>query len=259
MSVLVGHQAPVTYVDFNKTIPNALLSSSFDGTCRIWDATNSAWAPKVMKASAVFGPMKGVTRFGGTAAGPSNATAQGSKPNTRSLDASAVGRHSDAAVTTRAAGEAGNGSIEHRLRSSDAPDAAAAGPNMPTAREIGLVRLSTWLCLLSHSVIDGISCVLAVCEDIVASSAAHNLQSQTVLQVVGCIDCIKTNHKHPLQFQPCLHNCLGMLAEDTCSVVVTMLQKAVVCMLLMLYGFVKLAFLHCKLDDMLRADVLITA
>ena len=144
VSVLVGHQAPVTYVDFNKAIPNALLSSSFDGTCRIWDATNSAWAPKVMKASAAFGPMKGITRFGGNAVGPSNAPVQGSKPNTRSVDASAVGRHSDAAVTTRAAGEAANGSIEHRLRSSDAPDAAAAasGTHMPALAGIGLVRLT---------------------------------------------------------------------------------------------------------------------
>lgn len=81
LSVLLGHQGPVTYVDFNKIIPNALVSSSYDGTCRIWDATNSSWPSKVLRASALFGPMKGVTRFGGTA-GPFN-TGQGNKPVTR--------------------------------------------------------------------------------------------------------------------------------------------------------------------------------
>ena len=116
VSVLVGHQGPVTYVDFNKTIPNALLSSSFDGTCRIWDATNSAWPAKVMQACPLFGPMKGITRFGGTA-GPFPA-GQASKPNTRSLDASATARS--------AAPEALGSSVEHRLRSSDVPEAAGA-------------------------------------------------------------------------------------------------------------------------------------
>ena len=81
LSVLLGHEGPVTYVDFNKVIPHALLSSSYDGTCRIWDATNSSWPSKIMKASTSFGPMKGVTRFGATV-GPLN-TGHTNKPMTR--------------------------------------------------------------------------------------------------------------------------------------------------------------------------------
>jgi len=125
VSVLVGHQGPVTYVDFNRTIPNALLSSSFDGTCRIWDATNSAWPAKVMRACPLFGPMKGITRFGGTF-GPFNA-GQGSKPNTRSLEASVNARV--------AVPEATAGAMEHSLRSHDpieiagSSGAAAAATN----------------------------------------------------------------------------------------------------------------------------------
>ncbi|KAL0024726.1 hypothetical protein WJX77_011758 [Trebouxia sp. C0004] len=120
VSVLVGHQGPVTYVDFNRTIPNALLSSSFDGTCRIWDATNSAWPAKVMRACPLFGPMKGITRFGGTA-GPFSA-GQGSKPNTRSLEASVNARVAVPEATAAA--------MEHSLRSHDpmevAPSSGAA-------------------------------------------------------------------------------------------------------------------------------------
>lgn len=117
MSVLVGHQGPVTYVDFNRTVPNVLLSSSFDGTCRIWDATNSAWPAKVMRACPSFGPMKGITRFGGLS-GPFN-PGQTSKPNTRSLQEPATARGMPA--------DAANAPIEQRLRSSDPPEAAAAG------------------------------------------------------------------------------------------------------------------------------------
>ncbi|KAL3137809.1 hypothetical protein ABBQ38_005065 [Trebouxia sp. C0009 RCD-2024] len=117
VSVLVGHQGPVTYVDFNRTVPNVLLSSSFDGTCRIWDATNSAWPAKVMRACPSFGPMKGITRFGGLS-GPFN-PGQTSKPNTRSLQEPATARGMPA--------DAANAPIEQRLRSSDPPEAAAAG------------------------------------------------------------------------------------------------------------------------------------
>lgn len=36
-AVLLGHTGPVSYVDFHRTVSTVLLSSSFDGTCRIWD------------------------------------------------------------------------------------------------------------------------------------------------------------------------------------------------------------------------------
>ena len=70
VSVLVGHTGPVTFVDFSRVHACALLSSSYDGTCRIWDATNPSQAPKVLSASAAFGPAYGVTRFA-----PSSTTA----------------------------------------------------------------------------------------------------------------------------------------------------------------------------------------
>lgn len=50
-SVLVGHTGVVTYVDFSPTHPHALLSSSVDGTCRVWDATSSGVAPRVLSAT----------------------------------------------------------------------------------------------------------------------------------------------------------------------------------------------------------------
>lgn len=130
VSVLVGHQGPVTYVDFNRSVPNALLSSSFDGTCRIWDATNSAWPAKVMPACPFFGPMKGVTRFGGLS-GPSN-HGQSSKPNTRSLQEPVNARNTP--------GDAANASIEQRLRSSDPPEAAAPSDGAAAADQVGLVN-----------------------------------------------------------------------------------------------------------------------
>eukprot|EP00884_Botryococcus_braunii_P018016 jgi/Botrbrau1/4899/Bobra.118_1s0013.1 len=41
VSVLVGHTAPVSYVDFSRALPDVLLSTSFDGTCRIWNVQDT--------------------------------------------------------------------------------------------------------------------------------------------------------------------------------------------------------------------------
>ena len=38
VSVLLGHTGPASFLDFHKVIPDILLSSSFDGTCRLWSA-----------------------------------------------------------------------------------------------------------------------------------------------------------------------------------------------------------------------------
>lgn len=62
VSVLVGHGGPVTFVDFSRVHASALLSSSYDGTCRVWDATQPSQAPKVLPVSSAFGPTHGVTR-----------------------------------------------------------------------------------------------------------------------------------------------------------------------------------------------------
>ena len=126
--MLVGHQGPVTYVEFNRSVPNALLSSSFDGTCRIWDATNSAWPAKVMPACPLFGPMKGVTRLSGPII-----PGQPSKPNTRSLQEPASARNTPV--------DGANASIEQRLRSSDPlGEAAALSADAGAANQVSLVK-----------------------------------------------------------------------------------------------------------------------
>lgn len=75
VSVLLGHTAPVSFMDFCSCIPEALLSSSLDGTCRIWNAREGGPAVHVLTATAVFGPTRGLTRFGGGQAGGTNGVA----------------------------------------------------------------------------------------------------------------------------------------------------------------------------------------
>ena len=41
-AVLVGHTNVVSFVEFCPAQPGALLSSSFDGTCRIWHAADAS-------------------------------------------------------------------------------------------------------------------------------------------------------------------------------------------------------------------------
>lgn len=50
VSVLVGHGGPASFVDFHPALPDALLSASFDGTCRIWTARDAAAPPIVLGA-----------------------------------------------------------------------------------------------------------------------------------------------------------------------------------------------------------------
>ncbi len=38
VSVLLGHRGPVSFLDFHKAVPEILVTSSFDGTCRLWSA-----------------------------------------------------------------------------------------------------------------------------------------------------------------------------------------------------------------------------
>lgn len=48
VSVLVGHGGAAAFVDFHPTHPDALLSASFDGTCRIWRARDASAPPIVL-------------------------------------------------------------------------------------------------------------------------------------------------------------------------------------------------------------------
>jgi WD40 repeat protein len=56
LSLLVGHEAIVTFLGFCPAVPHALLSSSYDGTCRIWNAVDAATPSLVLNASPAFGP-----------------------------------------------------------------------------------------------------------------------------------------------------------------------------------------------------------
>lgn len=49
VSVLVGHEGPAAFVDFHPTLPDTLLSSSFDGTLRIWRAREGGAPPIVLR------------------------------------------------------------------------------------------------------------------------------------------------------------------------------------------------------------------
>lgn len=44
-AVLKGHTGYVTYLCFNKILPNVLASASFDGTCRVWHARDTSVPP----------------------------------------------------------------------------------------------------------------------------------------------------------------------------------------------------------------------
>ena len=48
IAVLQGHTEMVTAVDFSPTHPDILISSSFDGTCRVWNARDSSVPPLVL-------------------------------------------------------------------------------------------------------------------------------------------------------------------------------------------------------------------
>ena len=54
VSVLLGHGAPVTFVDFHRAVPEVLLSSSMDGSCRLWDARAGGAALHQLNAGPQF-------------------------------------------------------------------------------------------------------------------------------------------------------------------------------------------------------------
>lgn len=65
LAVHLGHTNVVSFVYYNPVVARALLSSSFDGTCRIWMAGDASVEPLVLKASPLFGPARQV-RIGAT-------------------------------------------------------------------------------------------------------------------------------------------------------------------------------------------------
>lgn len=63
VSVLLGHAGPATFIDFSPAHADVLLSSSADGTCRLWAARQGGPAAHVLTASPAFGPPRNVTRM----------------------------------------------------------------------------------------------------------------------------------------------------------------------------------------------------
>ena len=55
MTSLKGHHAAVTYLGFHPKVPEALVSTSYDGTCRLWDAAGNAAPQMVLKPGDNFG------------------------------------------------------------------------------------------------------------------------------------------------------------------------------------------------------------
>lgn len=56
ISVLQGHTAPISFISFHRHSPHMLLSSSLDGTCRIWDAHAGGTALHTLATGPSFGP-----------------------------------------------------------------------------------------------------------------------------------------------------------------------------------------------------------
>ena len=54
VSVLLGHQGAVSFVDFSRILPDLLLSSSFDGSCCLWDARTGGAPLHKLHASPTF-------------------------------------------------------------------------------------------------------------------------------------------------------------------------------------------------------------
>lgn len=123
VSVLLGHTAPVTFIDFCSCIPDALLSSSLDGTCRIWSAKDGGAAVHVLTAAPLFGPTRGLTRFGGA-----NLLGESGRHTRSAAGSSAPGPSSAPASNGRASTPpAGPGPSSLRFAAAAAAAAAANG------------------------------------------------------------------------------------------------------------------------------------
>jgi hypothetical protein len=96
VSVLLGHDAPVSYIDFSQVLPSALLSSSSDGTCRIWNVRDKAGqAIHVLRVSPTFATLQRPTR---TARVPAAQLLAASEPQLRGAAGTAGGNGPPAAA-----------------------------------------------------------------------------------------------------------------------------------------------------------------
>ena len=115
IAVLQGHTEMVTAVDFSPTHPDILISSSFDGTCRVWNARDSSVPPLVLpwnsERPSTFGLGSGMISLsmGGEADG--GAGARSTRGSERRQLATVV-RASRTTTTTAAAAVDGGGDGE---------------------------------------------------------------------------------------------------------------------------------------------------
>ena len=105
LAVLLGHTAPVAFVDFCPTLPEALLSCSFDGTCRLWNIRDPSQPPLVMCIDSLrFGlSSRSASRLAGLGA------ALGPGPNSSSPAMAAAARATRHAERQAAAAAGGGG------------------------------------------------------------------------------------------------------------------------------------------------------
>ena len=61
VSVLQGHTSVISFIDFHPIVPEILISSSLDGTCRLWNALEGGAAVHVLTAGADFGPARALS------------------------------------------------------------------------------------------------------------------------------------------------------------------------------------------------------
>lgn len=127
--MLQGHQAPITFIDFHPKLPAALLSSSLDGTCRIWDASSSHPAVHILQAHPNFNPLPSHPALGPRPARAAHASA--------SLRPGALENGAPASEASAGANRAAAGSRTHHEMSHPGLSQHAEGPALRSRDEAG--------------------------------------------------------------------------------------------------------------------------
>jgi hypothetical protein len=124
VSVLLGHTHIITLLDFcpHPSAPAALLSSSYDGTVRLWDALDGAARPAVLPIKAFAAAAAAAAAAGGGMARPGGAAgAPAAAASTPAAAALQRQRQAQAQAQERLEG------LTHRQRALLAASAASAG------------------------------------------------------------------------------------------------------------------------------------
>jgi hypothetical protein len=127
LAVLRGHEGPVSLITFHPFLPLALLSASADNSLRLWDASDSHFAPLVLR------PGQQTERAGNPHPAAAAAAADPAAAGADQEGAAAAGEPSamEAAAAAAAAGNAGRGLGAH----------AGTWEQVASFAEVGLVIL----------------------------------------------------------------------------------------------------------------------